>query len=404
MKILLCLILLLIATYSTNGKRWDKIKSNSLEHDVFRSYKIRTSNFSGCPSFSANGVSIDKSIVKDVKVDTSMFNFQTCNKLGTQFPNYFFNFFSLEVNNNSTNNGSSDGSNSEDYHDIDISKISVGYMPTFIIEYAENNNVDGFQYGGDEILGYINLSKQKYSLTKDQVQLEGNNGKNFTVYRFDVATENNVFQMAFYISGAPINVGDVKLSAEQSKVDVSIINYYNESINVRSKNCLFDSKLIKNLNCASTGPSNNTQSRLAITSFFATKSKTIDFDEKNKNDSKIQLKNEEISAGFSWVTEASVTDNKGVTTNVKVISNTSDFSKFTDFGALMIKESFRNGFFQSKFIIHSFDSIRPNNLTHDPVLGGESSLDSSSTSSSSSSLTILLSFIVSLSLTISLLI
>ncbi|KAN0039395.1 hypothetical protein ACTA71_001589 [Dictyostelium dimigraforme] len=391
------------------------IKSSSLEDDVFRAYNIRSNNISGCPSFSANGVSVDKSIVKDLKVDTSMFNLQTCNRQGAQFPNYFFNFFSLEFNGNNNSsttkpiNGSSSSEElSDDYHDIEISKISIGYMPTFIIEYAENNSIEGFQYGSDEILGYINLSKQKYTLTKDQKEMTGNNGKNFTVYQMDVATINNIFQMVFYISGAPINVGDIKLSAEQSKVDVSIIGYYNTSINVKSEGCLFDSKIIKDLNCASTGPSNNTQSRLAITSFFATKSKNIESDINNDNtktniskDSKIQLKNEEINAGFSWVTHATVTDGKGASTEVKVISNTTDYSKFNDFGALMIKQCFRNGFFQSKFLIHSFDAIRPNNLTHDPVLGGESSLDSSSsTNSSSPSFQLFLSLIVTLSLII----
>ncbi|KAN0024861.1 hypothetical protein ACTFIV_009270 [Dictyostelium citrinum] len=415
MKILFCLILLLFVTSSANGKRWDKIKSATYEDDVFRAYKIKTSNKSGCPSFSANGVSVDKSIVKDLKVDTSVFNFQTCNKKGTQFPNYFFNFFSLEFNGNTSNtndsgssSGSTDEESSEDYHDIEISKISVGYMPTFIIEYAENNGIEGFQYGGDEILGYINLSKQKYSLTKDQKEMQGNNGKNFTVYQIEVTSENNIFQMVFYISGAPINVGDVKLSAEQSKVDVSIIGYYNESINTRSKGCVFDSKNIKSLSCASTGPSNNNQSRLAITSFFATKSKSIeldvdrdddDDDDHYEKDSKIELKNEEINAGFSWVTHASVTNNNGESTDVKVISNTTEYSKFNDFGALMIKQCFRNGFFQSKFLIYSFDAIRPNNLTHDPVLGGESSLESGSSDSSSSKL--VLSLFVTLSLILS---
>ncbi|KAM9984227.1 hypothetical protein ACTFIZ_003908 [Dictyostelium cf. discoideum] len=414
MKILFCLILFLFTTYSVYGKHWDKIKSASVEDDVFRAYKIRTSDKSGCPSFSANGISVDKSIVKDLKVDTSIFNFQTCNRKGTQFPNYFFNFFSLEFNGNNTNNNSTNGSGSEssddeessdDYHDIEVSKISIGYMPTFIIEYAENNSIDGFQYGGDEILGYINLSKQKYSLSRDQKEMEGNNGKNFTVYQIEVTSDNNIFQMVFYISGAPINVGDVKLSAEQSKVDVSIIGYYNESINVRRKGCQFDSKNIKNLNCASTGPSNNNQSRLAITSFFATKSKNIeldiDRDEDNEKDSNIEIKNEEINAGFSWITQASVTDDNGDSTDVKVISNTTEYSKFNDFGALMIKQCFRNGFFQSKFLIHSFDAIRPNNLTHDPVIGGESSLDSGSSNSSSK---LFLSLFVTLSLILSLII
>ncbi|EAL62360.1 hypothetical protein DDB_G0290177 [Dictyostelium discoideum AX4] len=339
--------------------------SVSLDGDVIRSYVYTDSNILS-PSFTLTGVSVGGTILNggkggSVSVDTSIFKLDTIRGLVKVFPTYFFNYFDFKAD---TNQGIN----------VNATSLSSIFMPTFIVEYEETNNQEGFQYGQDDLLGYVNLAILPYTLSKETTQLEVD-GKDFTVYQVNLTSSGskyaNLFQMVFYVSGAPIDLADSRLSAEQSKVDILINGYYGSN-NV--KDCAINGNVIT-AGCISTGPSSNPNSRLALTSFYA----TVGLDFSLNGDGEINVDGTPLNAGFSWVSNAQVkVDGSSDVKTVNIIANTTaSDADGKVFGSASVNGALSGKVF-SKFLVHSFDAVRPNTLLWDPSIGA--SVDNSATS------------------------
>ncbi|KAK5579569.1 hypothetical protein RB653_009253 [Dictyostelium firmibasis] len=330
--------------------------SVSLNGDVVRSYIYTDSNLIS-PSFTLSGVSIGGTILNggkggSVSVDTSIFKLDTIRGIFKIFPTYFFNYFDFKAD---VNQGIS----------ANATSISSIFMPTFVVEYEETNDQEGFQYGSDTLLGYVNLAQLPYTLSKQTTTLKVDD-ESFTVYQVNLTSSGskyaNLFQMVFYVSGAPIELGDNKLSAEQSKVDI-IINGYYGSNNV--KDCAINGNNV-DLGCISTGPSSNSNSRLALTSFYATAG--LDFSLNGNGD--INIDGTPLNAGFSWVSNAQVKVNGSSSVKtVNIFANTTaSDADGKVFGSASVSGALSGKVF-SKFLVHSFDVVRPNTVLWDPSIG-----------------------------------
>ncbi|KAN0038367.1 hypothetical protein ACTA71_000542 [Dictyostelium dimigraforme] len=339
--------------------------SVSLDGDVIRSYVYSDSNIIS-PTFTLRGISVGGTILNggkggSVSVDTSIFKLETSRGIFKVFPTYFFNYFDFNADANQN-------------FSLNATSLSSIFMPTFIVEYEETNNQDGFQLGGDTLLGYVNLAQLPYTLSKQSTTLKVD-GKDFPVYQVNLTSSGskyaNLFQMVFYVSGAPIDLADNRLSAEQSKVDILINGYYGSN-NV--KGCAINGNTIT-AGCISTGPSSNSNSRLALTSFYA----SVGLDFSLNGDGQINVDGTPLNAGFSWVSNAQVkVDGSSDVKTVNIIANTTASDADGEvFGSASVNAAL-SGKVYSKFLVHSFDAIRPNTLLWDPSIGA--SVDNSATS------------------------
>jgi len=341
MKILsiFCLLFLISSVFSLSNDISGGI-SVEIEDGIFRSFKkLIYPN-----GFHYHGVSINGTIFdKESKSDSIGFQF---NK---QSMNFMFKYNSVSINES----------------DIDVEKYRMIYRPSIIVEYRETNDQEGFQYGEDEMLGYVKLHKLEYDITETKVEKQTNNNQTFDVYIIDA--KSSMFDMRFYLTGSPVSVAGNEISSGQSKIDVMIHDYYNEAINVPSDDAAKDkTKCFERFACDSTGPSasNVTDSRLALASLFMSMQKDIDIDLDN-NDVSMKGNENEVEArfGFQWISTCdTIKSADGTSVESKV--HTSVNGTTDDFQIATIDKGFT-----AKLLIHSFEGERSLNVTWDPSFG-----------------------------------
>ncbi|KAF2078320.1 hypothetical protein CYY_000412 [Polysphondylium violaceum] len=259
----------------------------------------------------------------------------------------------------------------------------LNYRPTAIIEYKETNGEQGFQFGKDTILGWVRLDKLKYTVS-DESQSFNNEKGAFKVNIYEV--KNDIFSMMFYITEAPVSVAGNDLSAGQSKIDISINNYYDSNINKKSLLCDVTSKTI----CSSTGPSSDPESRLAVSALFI--NANANFDLNTQGDINVKTSDDNISVGFNWIGHADV---KATATDKSVAATVSTNSNSTVNGNFFATA---NGFAEgsAQILIHSFDAVRPNSVVWDPSMGAGPSSNNSGLKVAIPTLMIIISVLVAL--------
>ncbi|KAN0016208.1 hypothetical protein ACTFIU_006170 [Dictyostelium citrinum] len=342
------------------------------------------------------------------KIDTSLFRYQT---MPFVFPSLTFSYAEGDIN-------------------IDIKKlqlnfgvsaIATGFMPTFIIEYTEENGIDGFQLDGDSVVGMVDLSKYTYKTTSETAKMTGSDGKEFTIYKVSSTSKNGLFQMNFTIPERSVGVDGNAISASQTKVDVGIYNYYDENVNknelgfcnIKIPNWATSMPSIpdltlppitlppitlppitlppvtlppfpfiesettepettqtvepSNLNIpgicdGTTGPSSK-QSKLALLSFVA----AVKLKVNDKGQASVTFDvGKNFSVTYDWIGKAKVNTGNGAK-NSKVFSNVTDGSKGSKFGLSGISRFLSD--MQSLFVTYSFDGVRPSVIEWDPTLG-----------------------------------
>ncbi|EGC31150.1 hypothetical protein DICPUDRAFT_99303 [Dictyostelium purpureum] len=338
-SLLFCILLL--SHVALGDFDFNSVVSISKDDDVVRAYA--SVQLPG--GFIATGVSVDGSLVEGdgVNVDTSFFKFST---LGS-FPILQWFYYHGSV---SAGAGGS--------IDISTSALSSAYIPTYVIEYVEKNGQEGLQIGEDDIVGHINLAKYTYD-----VDIETNKqATGFNVYHITATSSNGLFQMNFTLADQPVEVDGNRISAEQTKIDIGIYNYYDDKVNKASSTIL-----CKDLACGSTGPSSN-QSSLALLSFYAAGKFDLDL----SGNAGITVQNDNgIYAGFNWVSNAKVTKEDGtvsVSANVVTSVNGTDNQVY---GSAQISGIFTADA-SHKFLVQSFEGIRPSAVEWDPTMGGAS--------------------------------
>ncbi|KAK5579568.1 hypothetical protein RB653_009252 [Dictyostelium firmibasis] len=322
----------------------DIVRTFILQKPISASFDIRGISYSGW-------ILNDSSIVDQ---DTALYKLETTLGLGKISPTFYYQYFNFQKY-------SSYFDDADNYLKYCISSV---FIPTYIIEYEETNEQDGFQYGSDKLLGYVNLAQLSYEITQTFIRIDVpfnvlNGG--FNIYQYNLTSigdYKNLFQMVFYITGAPIDLGDGKiLSAEQSRFDTFINGYYNSSVNrISSTDCFINGDTIK-ADCISTGPSGDPKSKLAVTSFFA----TLEYDiSMKKDENNININGFPLKAGFSWLSTAKVNvdDDKVKSATINTNTNNSNNDALT-FGSSFIPVAI-TGNVSSKFLIQSFDVLRPN--------------------------------------------
>ncbi|KAM9975001.1 hypothetical protein ACTFIW_008474 [Dictyostelium discoideum] len=252
--------------------------------------------------------------------------------------------------------------------------ITSIFMPTFIIEYEEINDQDGFQYGSDQFLGYVNLAQLQYKFDYTYINYKipslFDDAVVFQLNVTSIGDYENLITIVLYFSSYPANLGDGKImSSELLRFDILINDYFNSDINKQSSSeCFVNSNgsdgddgdgdgsgsPIK-IGCISTGASNNLNSKLAVTSFFA----VLEYDISMSNN-KININGFPLAASFSWLPTAKV----NVDSEISVANIYTDTHNITTNDAIIFGSNFVpvaiTGNVNSKFLIQSFDVERPN--------------------------------------------
>ncbi|KYR00488.1 putative transmembrane protein [Tieghemostelium lacteum] len=245
----------------------------------------------------------------------------------------------------------------------------AAWAPSAIIEYEENNGQAGFQLNSsDKVLGWIRLDLYgNFDIdSTDQTITATANGNSIStkVYTIDAVSPDGIFALRFVVSGAPVAIGeDVEITAEQSKADVVINDYYDSNVNQNSIGCDASEPF---LSCRSTGPSSNTNSRLALASFFLAASFEVDA---NIDNDAVSVDAGDVEIGFNWVKTVSVNNGQGSANVVAETYASKDGNSF-------INAKF-NGTYSGQLIVHSFDTVRPDTVTWDPTVGAGISSSSS---------------------------
>ncbi|EAL67450.1 hypothetical protein DDB_G0279957 [Dictyostelium discoideum AX4] len=418
----LCLCILFICSTFVQSLDVNSFKNINRKKDVFREYK--QFSFGGEAGlvpyqFFLVGASVGGTLSgtnTTGKIDTSLFRYQT---MPYVFPSLTFSYaegnINLDIKKLQLNFG--------------ISAIATGFMPTFIIEYTEENGIDGFQLDGDSVVGMVDLSKYTYKTTSQSADMTGSDGKTFKVYKVTSTSKNGLFQMNFTIPERSVGIDGNAISASQTKVDVGIYNYYDEKIN---KNEL-DFCDIKIPDWATSMPSIPDLTLPPITlppitlppitlppvtippiltdlpfPFIESdtvepepiETKTVEPSNINipvlcdgttgpsKKQSKLALLSfvaavklkvndkgeasvtfdvgKNFSVTYDWIGKAKVNTGNGAK-NSKVFSNVTDSSKGSKFGLGGISKFLSD--MQSLFITYSFDGVRPSSIEWDPTLG-----------------------------------
>ncbi|KAF2078547.1 hypothetical protein CYY_000171 [Polysphondylium violaceum] len=313
---------------------FDGVVAGAVDND---SYFLRSYSFVNLGgSYASLGASLNGTLGGGAQADFIgfLFNAKTVNYLFT------YSQAKLDINNLS---GSA-------------SSYALNYRPTVIIEYKETNGEKGYQQGKDTILGWVRLDSLDYSLGKSDKTFKNSNGKEFRVTI--VEAESKLFDMMFYISEAPVSVAGNDIGSSQSKIDVTIKNYYDPTQNKQSSGCTVASTTI----CASTGPSSDPDSRLALAAVFfnADASYGVDIDGKIE----INSGKKEVFVGFSWVGHADTNTDSGKSASASVSTNS---NSNVDGNLFVTSGGFANA--NARLLIHSFDAVRPTNVVWDPTIG-----------------------------------
>ncbi|KAM9985552.1 hypothetical protein ACTFIZ_009107 [Dictyostelium cf. discoideum] len=390
MNRVLCLCILFICSSIVQSFDASTFQNINRKKDVFREYK--QFDFGGDGSlvpyqFFLVGASVGGTLSggnATGKIDTSLFRYQT---MPYVFPSLTFSYaegdIKIDIKKLQLNFG--------------VSAIATGFMPTFIIEYTEENGIDGFQLDGDSVVGMVDLSKYTYKTTYQSVDMTGSDGKTFKIYKVTSTSKNGLFQMNFTIPERSVGVDGNAISASQTKVDVGIYNYYDENVNKNELDfCNIDipdwatsipsitlppfpfiesdtaepepveSKTVEpsNINIpvlcdGTTGPSKK-ESKLALLSFVA----AVKLKANDKGQASVTFDvGKNFSVTYDWIGKAKINGAK----NSKVFSNVTDSSKGSKYGLGGISKFLSD--MQSLFITYSFDGVRPSSIEWDPTLG-----------------------------------
>eukprot|EP01132_Coremiostelium_polycephalum_P008069 gene8069-9927_t len=333
---------------------FDGIAAVDSQDNKIRAYTFLRNN-GDSSGFVLLGTSLSGSINKNGKIeaDTTSFVFLSNSK---DILTYSFNYYRTKI----------DFSNG-----VENKAQSSLYLPTTLVEYKEVNGKEGFQYNGtegngDQILGWVRVDKLgAYSIDHSEKSINGTDGKPFKVFIVDAEAPNKLFALRFYISDSSVNIDGNEISPSQSKVDVVIKSYYDTNVNKGAQGCTINSTPI--FKCASTGPSNDPESRLALVSYYL--------------DSKFELKadigrneltvdGEDVDTSFNWVSKVDV-DKNGAKASGKVFANVVGLDQAKYYG-----EGSASGSNKGGIMIHSFDAVRPDTVTWDPTFGGSGSFSS----------------------------
>lgn len=258
--------------------------------------------------------------------------------------------------------------------------ITSIFMPTFIIEYEEINDQDGFQYGSDQFLGYVDLAQLQYKFDYKYINYKTPSFfEDAMVFQLNVTSigdYENLITIVLYFSSYPVYLGDGKImSSELLRFDILINDYFNSDINKQSSSeCIVNSNGNGNdsdggdddgddgsgspikIGCISTGASNNLNSKLAVTSFFA----VLEYDISMNNNNKININGFPLAASFSWLPTAKVNvDNEISVANIYTDTHNINTNDAIIFGSNFVPVAI-TGNVNSKFLIQSFDVERPN--------------------------------------------
>ncbi|KAN0023924.1 hypothetical protein ACTFIV_008315 [Dictyostelium citrinum] len=407
-----------INSQSTIGLDDLMIKSPDDYDDVSRSFTYSTTN--SPPSFNVGGSSNLGTILNTSSVfDTDEVSYKLKSTLGlaTIPPTFYFQYFNTSY---------------YSYNNINEFKpncISSIFMPTYIVEYEEINNQDGFQYGYDNFLGYVNLAQLTYRVDYTYISFDipfsPINGDDVKVFQFNltsVGDYENLITIVLYFSSSPVNLGDGKImSSELLRFDILINGYFNSKINKKSSNECFlngnvngnsggknnnnnnnsnnnnnggdDGSPIK-IGCISTGASNNLKSRLAVTSFLA----VLEYDISMNNDgNKININGFPLAASFSWLTTAQTNvDNEIGVANIYTDTHNINTNEAIIFGSNFVPVAI-TGNVNSKFLTQSFDAKRPDVVLWTSYFGIPSKYDTNN-SNNNLNLTFSINLIIIISL------
>ncbi|EGC30891.1 hypothetical protein DICPUDRAFT_99393 [Dictyostelium purpureum] len=394
MKLILFLCILFISNYVYADFDFGKVVSVRKGDDIVRSY----SYFGNENGFLLSGGSVNGTISKNngsAEFDTSVFRFDAGNIIGYPSYSWFYLHGHASVGQNNASLGAA--------------SLSSVFIPTFIVEYVDNGNKEGLQIDEDELVGYVNLGALKYKTEKTQETLTDSDGKNYTVFHVTATSTTGLVQFNFTISDHPSQInGSTTISAEQSKIDIAINGYYDETKNPVDKSLKCSILTMLDRKCISTGPSDK-NSTLALLSFYAVDKFSMEYEHNhnhghnsNSNDSsnddsehnddsgddEIKVENEDeqgFTASFQWVgtAEASFNGTDGeATIRCSVHSNVTD-DDHGKFGSDSISGIIK-GKSSHKFIIFSFlNATRPSSVIWDPIIGANSISNGTNNSTSS---------------------
>ncbi|EFA76055.1 putative transmembrane protein [Heterostelium album PN500] len=277
--------------------------------------------------------------------------------------------YALSYNKIAANAGTGTGS-------VDADVLYATYFPSLIVEYEETDGGNGYQYGKDKLLGWSRLNQwgsiipgvNNWDIKSSSKNYDATvNGKNYTfpIFQVNTTSPNNMVTFRFVIPGANVEINDLELSAEQTKIDIQINNYYDSTVNKRTTGC--DSTDVP-FSCDATGPSDNANSRLALISFFATLSAQASVGASGSNG--VSTNGGAITAAFDWVTSVTINGTKSASVHTEVDVLTSGLNN--QYGNFDLKIGL-NGFanINANVLVQSFDAVRPSNVVWDPVLGGQ---------------------------------
>ncbi|KAN0038368.1 hypothetical protein ACTA71_000543 [Dictyostelium dimigraforme] len=352
----------------------------SLDSDVSRHFAF-SATYS--PSFNFGGYSNSGGILNINNIlnkDIVSYIFQSSSGLATIPPTFYFQYL----------NSSSYSALIQDPNQFQSNCINSIFMPTYIIEYEDINDQDGFQYGDDTLLGYVDLSQLKYTADYDYsnfaVDYSSFGTQDIEVYQINLTSTGdyeNLIKIVLYFSGAPVDLGDGRImSSEILRFDIFIQGYYDSYSNKQSSNeCYINNNgnggggggggnrgnedgPIK-VGCISTGPSNNLQSRLAVTSFFSILGYDISMD---IDANKININGFPLPAKFSWLPNAKINKDNNIGV-ANVYTDSSSLNEVSSiFGSDFIPVAI-TGNVSSKFLIQSFDVKRPDIILWTSYLG-----------------------------------
>ncbi|KAM9995178.1 hypothetical protein ACTFIY_001368 [Dictyostelium cf. discoideum] len=345
----------------------DDVMLISLDGDVSRNFIHSSSN--SPPSFDFSGYSNQGTILNNSNIfekDAVAYKLSSTLGLASIPLTFYFQYF----------NDSDYQSIYDDINEFIPNCITSIFMPTFIIEYEEINDQDGFQFGSDQFLGYVNLAQLQYKFDYTYIyKIPSFFGDNAIVFQLNVTSigdYENLITIVLYFSSYPVNLGDNKImSSELLRFDIFINDYFNNDINKQSSSeCIVNSNgndsdgddgddgsgsPIK-IGCISTGASNNLNSKLAVTSFFS----VLEYDISMNNNNKININGFPLAASFSWLPTAKVNvDNQISVANIYTDTHNINSNDAIIFGSNFIPVAI-TGNVNSKFLIQSFDVERPN--------------------------------------------
>jgi len=229
-----------------------------------------------------------------------------------------------------------------------------------VFEYVEGNGINGFQNGtNDNITGYYNLSSIDLpwnDLIINESQITGSDGNTYKMWFVTAQTTDEVFLIRFLVSGAPVQVGNVKLTPDSIKIDF-VIRWFTD-LHVPA--------------LWTTGPSNFANAQVGLLTGLAADAFGVNSTNGNETSNPSLTFGSSAAAGFfSYETKANVTITGEVAEGTvhAEVDTPNDPSTTAAFQAGWI----------IRVMWFSFEGYRPSEVVWDPEFG--STIDYSTSSS-----------------------